>query len=152
MTDPDAPDPDFVDPLSPTLGFQLRRAALAFTAALETAVKPFGLRPSEASLLRLIAANPGVTQSAIARMLPARPANLVPLIARLEAIGALERTPGRGRAIGLSLSATGAALEARATAAVVAEEARIVGPIGEDERAAAMALLRRIARDACRPG
>lgn len=137
------------DPFETMLGFQLRRTSVAATAALAAELDPIGIRPSEASLLLLIGANPGVTQSEIARALRAQPANLVPLIERLTRANALDRAPARGRAVALSLSADGQALHARVREAFERHEARIARSLPAKRRAEMAAILRQICDDAC---
>ena len=139
----------FSDPFQTMLGFQLRRTSVAVMSALADELAPLGLNPSEASLIMLIGANPGCTQSAISRAQRAKPANLVPLINQLAAVGALERAPGRGRAIALSLSEKGRDLYARARQVFERHEARIGRNLPAENRVEMIALLRRICLDAC---
>ncbi len=141
----------FADPFAAMLGFQLRRTSVAVMSALAGELEPLGLNPSEASLIMLIGANPGCTQSAISRAQRAKPANLVPLINQLAAVGALERVPARGRAIALSLTAKGRDLHAKAQAVFARHEARIGRGLPVEKRAEVIALLRRICTDACCP-
>ena len=141
----------FSDPFQTMLGFQLRRTSVAVMSALAEDLAPLGLNPSEASLIMLIGANPGCTQSAISRAQRAKPANLVPLINQLAAVGALERVPGRGRAIALSLSAKGRDLHVRAKQVFERHEARIARNMPADAQAEMIASLRRICMDACCP-
>ncbi|WP_205691886.1 MarR family winged helix-turn-helix transcriptional regulator [Caulobacter soli] len=141
----------FADPFEAMLGFQLRRTSVAVMSALAGELAPLGLNPSEASLIMLIGANPGCTQSAISRAQRAKPANLVPLINQLAAVGALERVPGRGRAIALSLTSKGRDLYARAQAVFARQEARIGRGLPADKRVEMIAMLRQICTDACCP-
>ena len=46
-----------------------------------------GLRTSEATILQIVAENPGISQSALGRMLDIQRANMTPIAARLEARG-----------------------------------------------------------------
>jgi DNA-binding MarR family transcriptional regulator len=139
----------FSDPLQTMLGYQLRRASVAAMTALADELATLDLKPSEASLIMLVGANPGCTQSAIGRALPAKSANLVPLVNQLVAIGALERTPGRGRAVALSLSKAGRALHAKVTRAFERNERVLSRHLGEDARGSMLTALRQICRDAC---
>lgn len=139
----------FFDPLQTLLGFQLRRTSAALISALAEDLAPLGLKPSEATLIMLIAANPGCTQSEISRALRAKPANLVPLINALAAVGAIDRAAGRGRAIALSLSATGEALHAKVRKAFERNETVIARHVPDDRREEAIAILRQICADAC---
>ncbi|RJF91291.1 MarR family winged helix-turn-helix transcriptional regulator [Sphingomonas cavernae] len=137
------------DPLQAMLGFQLRRTSVAVMAALGDELDPLGINPSEASLLMLIGANEGCTQSDISRALRAKPANLVPLINKLAMAGALDRAPGKGRTIALSLSDRGRALHVEVRQAFARHEARITRNVPEDRRADIVDLLRQICLDAC---
>jgi DNA-binding MarR family transcriptional regulator len=139
----------FSDPLQTMLGYQLRRTSVALISALAEDLAPLGVKPSEATLIMLVAANPGCTQSEISRALRAKPANLVPLINALAAVGAIERTAGRGPAIKLSLSAKGEALHAKLRVAFERNEAVIARHIPDDRRDEMIAILRRICTDAC---
>lgn len=141
--------PDFTDPFAAMLGFQLRRASVAVMGALGDALAPLGLNPGEATLLLLIGANDGCTQSDIARALRAQPANLVPLIQKLALSGALDRTPGKGRAITLSLSPSGQALHGQVRQVFDRHEARIGGALSPDRRAELIDLLQNICLAAC---
>lgn len=151
MKNPAGDIESFSDPFQTMLGFQLRRTSVAVMSALADELDPLGLNPSEASLIMLIGANPGCTQSAISRAHRAKPANLVPLINQLAAVGALERVPGRGRAIALSLTAKGRDLHVRAKQVFERHEARIARNMPAGSQAEVIALLRRICMDACCP-
>ena len=142
----------FADPFQDMLSFQLRRTSVAVMSALASELDPLGLNPSEASLIMLIGANPGCTQSAISRALRAKPANLVPLINQLSALGALERVSGRGRAIALSLTEKGRDLHQKAKAVFERHEARITRGLPADRRVEMIVMLRQVCMDACCPG
>lgn len=142
----------FADPFQAMLGFQMRRTSVAVMSALAGDLDPLGLNPSQATLILLIGANPGCTQSAISRSLRAKPANLVPLINQLAAVGALDRAPGKGRIIALSLSEKGRDLHDKAKAVFERHEARIARGLPSDKRAEMIAMLRQVCQDACCPG
>ena len=142
----------FADPFQAMLGFQLRRTSVAAMSTLANELDPLGLNPSQASLIMLIGANPGCTQSAISRAQRAKPANLVPLINQLAAADVLERVPGQGRAIALSLTAKGRDLHDKAKAVFERHEARIGRGLSAEKRTEMIALLRQICSDACCPG
>jgi DNA-binding MarR family transcriptional regulator len=141
--------PPISDPLAEMLGYQLRRTSVAVMSALADALDPLGLNPGEASMLLLIGANQGVTQSEIGRAMRAQPANLQPLVHKLLQAGILERAPGKGRMMALSLSPDGRALHARVAAAFARHEARIARNLPADRRAEIIELLRVICFDAC---
>jgi DNA-binding MarR family transcriptional regulator len=148
---PEQHKPQISDPLAEMLGYQLRRTSVAAMTALAEQLDPLGLNPSEASMLLLIGANEGITQSDLGRALRAQPANLQPLVHKLWQAGALERVPGRGRMIALSLSTAGRALHAEASRVFARHEARITRNVPAEQRAEMIALLRRICHDACCP-
>ena len=95
------------DPLAGKLFHELRRASGALANLMAQQFGDFNLKPSEATMLITIGANPNCTQSDIARTHRVKQANLVPLIAKLERDGLILRTPGKGRIIGLALSSHG---------------------------------------------
>lgn len=103
------------DPLIDLPGYSLRRAASAMMAEFVARLAPLGLRLSDMSALLLIAANPGITASQLGRMLDIKRANMVPLIARLEAARLVLRRPLDGKSHALQLTETGDArlIEAR---------------------------------------
>ncbi len=138
-----------VTPPNDMLGYELRRASVAVATALANEVEPLGLKVSEATLLSIIGANPGCTQSEVGRALGAQPANLVPLVSRLVASGWIERGPTEGRAVALSLTESGALLLAQVNAAFARHEARITRRLPEFMRAKTISALRQICRDAC---
>lgn len=141
--------PDLTDPFADMLGFHLRRTSVAVMSALSDQLQPLGVNPGEATLLLWIGANEGRTQSDVGRALRAQPANLVPLINKLSLLGAIDRTPGKGRAITLSLSPQGRDLHAGVKQAFARHEARIGRALPAGRRAELVVLLRQICLDAC---
>ena len=143
--------PDFVDPLETMLGFQLRRTSVAVMNTLTEHLAPLGILTSEASLLMMIGANPGCTQSDISRVLRAKPANMVPLVNKLVQAGSIEREQGKGRAIALSLTNTGQQLYLDVKAVFARQEVSISRNLSPELRDALIPALLRICRDACCP-
>lgn len=137
------------DPLSGTLCHELRKASAAVMAVMTREFARHGLKPSEASLLRFVGANPGCTQSAIARAFRARPANLVPLIARLERDALVERRPAAGRAIALAPTRAGQDLLREVEASHERLEARIGAALDADRKALVIEALRLMGNAAC---
>jgi DNA-binding MarR family transcriptional regulator len=137
------------DPLSGSLCHELRKASVMVMAAMTGEFGQWNLKPSEANLLRFVGANPGCTQSDIARSLRSNPANLVPLIARLERDGLLERAPGDGRAIALSVSAEGGAVLTAVNAGFARLEERLGSGLTAEQRALVVEALRAICKAAC---
>jgi DNA-binding MarR family transcriptional regulator len=121
------------DPLPNFPGYALRRAANATAAELAGRLGELGLRQSDVSVLMLIAANPGVTASAIGRQLGIERANMVPLLKRLE--GLIDRAPIDGKSQGLALTEDGETLLGEARAVVEAFEAELLARVPEEHRA-----------------
>ncbi len=112
------------DPLDSLLGYQLRRASTVMMADLASNLAEIALRPTEASILLLIDANPACTQSDIGRSLGIQRANMVPLMANLMKRGLVDRSPVDGRSQALSISETGAALVVEARVRMERHESR----------------------------
>ncbi len=135
------------DPFDQLLGYHLRRASVRTMADLAEALAPYDLRPTEASVLFVIAGQPGITQSQIGRALAVKRANMVPIIAMLESRGVLDREPVDGRSQGLVLTPAGQALHERAIAAVRDHEERMFGALDPATRDILGAAMRAVWRD-----
>lgn len=123
------------DPLLKFPGYVLRRASSAMMADFAARLEPLGLKTVEATMLQIIRDNPGISQSALGRMLDIQRANMTPMAARLEARGLVRRTPSDGRSLGLELTESGADLAARARDVVETFEAELTARIPEEHRA-----------------
>jgi len=131
-----------VDPLREYPGYALRRVSAALMAALAKDLAKWDLRPSEASVLLVIEANPSITQSEIGRLLDIAGANMAPLIARLSSRELLERRAVDGRSQSLKLTASGRTLTLAARKAMRAQEERTLAKIPAEHRASFMEALR----------
>lgn len=123
------------DPLRHYPGYVLRRASSATMAEFARRMDAIELRTVEATILQIVADNPGISQSAIGRMLDIQRANMTPIAARLEARGLVERLPSDGRSLGLKLTDAGRAKSDQARAAIDSFEAEVVARIPEAHRA-----------------
>jgi DNA-binding MarR family transcriptional regulator len=123
------------------LGYQLRRASSAVMSDFAQALAPLELRPSDASVLLLIASNPRATQSEIGRVLGIKRANMAPLVAALEKRELVERAPVDGRSQGLTLTAAGAEVAAVVRSVVEANDAKFFGRLSPAQREQLAALL-----------
>jgi DNA-binding MarR family transcriptional regulator len=130
------------DPLSELPGYALRRASAAMLQDLGRRMVPLGLTPTEASIMILVEANSGITQSDIGRALGIKRANMTPMTARLEERKLIARQPVDGRSHGIVLTPDGQAVLAQAWIAVRAHEAHLLSLVGEGERAALQNALR----------
>jgi DNA-binding MarR family transcriptional regulator len=103
------------DPLKRFPGYVLRRASNAAMAEIARSVAPLGLRPVEASLLVVVDAQPGSSQSDVGRVLGIKRANMTPLVAGLErrALVRRQKVDGRSRALVLTPKGAAAAQKAR---------------------------------------
>jgi DNA-binding MarR family transcriptional regulator len=128
-----------VNPLDSVLGYWLRMASNAMMMSLARDLAEIGLSVVEASVLLVVGANPGITQSEIGRLLDIHRANMVPLAAKLaEARLTVART-GAGRAKALTLSARGEKIASAARRIVARSEGAFAVGLGPDRR---MQLLR----------
>jgi DNA-binding MarR family transcriptional regulator len=130
-----------VDPLRDLPGYALRRASSAAMQKLARALTPLDLRPSDASVLLVIEANPNITQSEIGRMLDIAGANMAPLVSRLEKRELVERQPVDGRSHGLELTAAGRVLCVRAKKLMKSNEDDLLAKIPPAQRAAFVSIL-----------
>ena len=132
------------NPLEMRVGYQLRRASVAMMADLSKALEPLGLRTVEASILILIGANGGITQTALGRSLDIQRANMVPLTAGLMARGLVEREAADGRSHALRLTGKGRLLAARIDRIMRQHEQRCTRDWTAAQRKAVIALMRTI--------
>jgi DNA-binding MarR family transcriptional regulator len=122
------------DVLANVPGYALRRASTAMLLEFSALLQPLGLRPTEASILVLITANPKITQSALGQAIGVQRANMTPLIARLEECGYLARIEVDGRSFGLDLTPPGAQISVQAQEAIATHQQRIFERIPELHR------------------
>jgi DNA-binding MarR family transcriptional regulator len=120
------------DPLLSLTGYVLRRASLASQAKLGQRLAPLELRPYEATLLLLVEAFPGVTQSEAGRLLDIQRANMVPVVARLAARGLIQRKPVDGRSQGLWVTRSGQSLMKKVQRIVATDEAALMRRVPEE--------------------
>ena len=119
------------DPLVGLAGYLLRRASAAAVAELNQRLSGLGLRHADVAMLMLVGASAGITQSAAGRVLDIQRANMVPFVARLEALGLLERRQMDRRSQALDLTRRGRMLLARARRVVSAHETALLKRVPE---------------------
>ena len=115
-------------------------------AGLAKRLDALGLRPTEATVLNAIDANPSSTQSDIGRLLTIARANMAPLVSRLEARDLIERKAVNGRSHGLILTARGRALALKVKKTVDDFEQVLLERIPASHREAFVRGLRSLAR------
>ncbi|MFZ2998611.1 MarR family winged helix-turn-helix transcriptional regulator [Sphingobium sp.] len=119
-----APTGPLTDPIASRLGYLLRRASSVMMGNLGASLAQMGLRPVEATILIVVAANPDCSQSDIGRMLGIKRANMVPLIAGLIGKDYVRKARVDGRSQALSLTDAGQAICHQADAVMTAHEER----------------------------
>jgi DNA-binding MarR family transcriptional regulator len=130
------------------IGFALRLAQLAvFKDVIET-LSPFGLRPSDFSALRVIAANPGLKQQDIGRELGIKGPNLVGMVEELRKKKLIVRktVPGDRRSYALTLTPAGRELLEQAEDAHRGHQARIREAMGDNDPIQFLACLHSLTR------
>ncbi|HEV2675254.1 MAG TPA: MarR family transcriptional regulator [Aliidongia sp.] len=137
------PVPGVLDGL---LGYRLRRAQVAVFADFAQTMAGYELTPGQFGTLALIAANPGLSQTALGTALGIDRSSVVPLIDKLERRRLVERAPHARdrRSHALRLTDEGAALFETARAAVARHEAHIFASLAPAERETLARLLDRV--------
>src|SRR5688572_24806313 len=95
--------------LAPLAGYHLRRASGAFAADFTAAMDGSGLRQVPFAVLSVVAANPGINQGTVGRILGIKRANMVALINELVDKGLIDRAVDANdrRAFSLVLTSSG---------------------------------------------
>ena len=122
------------NPFADYPGYLLRHASNANLNAIYDRLRPLDLRLAEASVLLLIQANPGVTQSEACQTLGIARANMAPLVNRLESKDLVSRTPVDGRSYGLTVSPQGKEVAKRADAELKAQEKELLDAVPKELR------------------
>jgi DNA-binding MarR family transcriptional regulator len=143
----DAPSGDGLDhgALPELLGYQLRLAQLAVFRDFGATAGDLGVSPGRFGMLVLIEANPGVTQSRLARAVGLDRSTMVAVLDQLEERGFVERRQGEDRRTnGLWLTKEGRVLLAKMKRRVIAHEDRIAARLTAAERRTLLGLLARL--------
>lgn len=127
-------------------GYNMKRAYMRFSADFIQALAGFDLRQRTFSVLSLVAGNPEIRQSDIARELGIERSGTVVIVDELEGRGLIRRADVAGdkRAHALSATPKGIALYRRAMDAIAAHEDRLMTGFSAGERTLLNRLLRRI--------
>ncbi len=128
-------------------GFLLAQVGAHGAARFAERLTPLGLTPPQAGILRVISADPGRSQNAVAEQLGLHPSRLVALIDDLERAGIIERRRSAHdrRHSALHLTEQAPRLLARLARASAQHEADLCTALNADERIQLAELLRRIA-------
>jgi DNA-binding MarR family transcriptional regulator len=136
------------DPLQPgalpgLLGYRLRLAQQAVFRDFASSVGE--VSPGRVGLLLLVEANPGVTQSRLARAVHLDRSTMVGVIHTLEGRGLIERRRGEDRRTnGLWLTRAGRSMIARLKERIELHERRVAARLSSAERAQLIALLEKL--------
>lgn len=130
--------------LDTSVGYALKRAAVALRSAMEAALRPLSLTVSQYSCLELLGANPGMSGSDLARGTFVTRQSMHTLLRDLEDRGLLTRRAAapHGRALPTELTPAGRdALEAASTAVAAVEQTMVapLSPTALDDLRAALA-------------
>lgn len=136
-------------PLADWIGFQLRMAQTASFQAFAREARGIDLRPGRFALLTLVAANPGIGQTALSRANGRDKSTLTPMLDDLVRGGLLrrDRASADRRAYCLYLTKKGETTLAKLTACARRHEAHLDRLIGVRDRARFSRILQRIAAE-----
>ena len=111
------------------------------------ALEPLGLRPPHFGVLRLIDADPGLTQQELAARTLIDPSSMVAVLDELEELGYAERRPDAAdrRKHAIHLTADGERMLERAQAAAIETAKEILAPLDAGEVRELRRLLRKLA-------
>ncbi|BCH26547.1 transcriptional regulator [Mesorhizobium sp. L-8-10] len=125
-----------LDPLPSFVGYMLRRAQLMVFEDFIGTMAAVGLRPASFSVLCVVNANPGLTQTAVSEALGLQRTNLVPIIDTLEKRGLARREPALNdrRSHALFLTDAGERLLAEAMGLQAEHESRVLARLQPKER------------------
>jgi DNA-binding MarR family transcriptional regulator len=132
--------------LASSVGYHLKRAYLRLHDDFIVTLADLQLRPQVFSALSLIADNPGIIQSALARALAIERSNIVLIIDDLVSRGWVTRNavPHDRRVYALHATAAGEECCRLAVARVVQHEERMLSALSARERAALLRALHRV--------
>ncbi|HWK63979.1 MAG TPA: MarR family winged helix-turn-helix transcriptional regulator [Rhizobiaceae bacterium] len=150
QTGSDASSPQVdLSPLPSFVGYMLRRAQLVVFEDFIGAMAAVGLRPASFSVLCVIRANPGSTQTSVSEALGLQRTNLVAIIDALEKRGLARREPAPNdrRSHALFLTEAGERLLADAMEIQAEHEARVLARLRPREREQLLGLLQRMLGD-----
>jgi DNA-binding MarR family transcriptional regulator len=134
-------------PHGPGSAFLLTQLGSYAATRFAERIADLDLTPPQTGLLRAVAAGPGQSQQALARLLGTPPSRLVALLDGLDERGLVERrrNPDDRRLHAVHLTDTGTALLARIGEVARAHDDAVCGPLDPDDRALLRTLLSRLA-------
>jgi DNA-binding MarR family transcriptional regulator len=140
-------DGDGID-LETSIGYLVKETSSALRAAMEAVLRPLGMTVTHYSCLELLAQRPGLSNSELARGAFVTRQSMNVLLRTLERDGSVVRPAEApvGKVLPTRLTPLGRSRLAAATAAVRSVEVRMLAGLSADDRAAALRILRTMAR------
>src|SRR6185295_4250750 len=134
--------------LNEHLGYFIRRLQVWVFQDFIRTLAPVDIRPAQYSVLVVIAANPGLSQSDLADRLGIERARLVRVLDKLERRGLTQRlaSPTDRRSHALRLTREGQKLLNRATLLAATHEAKLIEKLGPEQRKSMLELLKHFDR------
>ncbi|MVW78064.1 MarR family transcriptional regulator [Bordetella sp. 02P26C-1] len=132
--------------LDSLVGYAIRRAQILIYEDFLAALEPWDITPQRFSALTLVAKNPDLKLTDLARILGIARSGAVQLVNQLEAMGYVTRSEVKEdkRAYALTMTAAGRRAHASITQAVRAHDDRISASLSTAEREQLFALLARL--------
>ncbi len=115
---------EIINPLQDLAGYNLRRASNIIILPLEESLRDINISIVSATLLILIEANPGVTQSQLGREVAIKSSNMTPLVLDLLGRELIERERNDGRSYGLFIAGKGKTKLKKVWRCILESEAR----------------------------
>ena len=130
--------------LETSLGYLLKEASSALRAAMEEALRPFGMNVTHYSCLELLAQRPGMSNSELARGAFVTRQSMNVLLQALERAGEVTRSAEAavGKVLPARLTPLGRQQLEQATVAVRSVEVRMLTGLSQTEQARAFQILR----------
>jgi DNA-binding MarR family transcriptional regulator len=124
-------------------GYVVRRAQVWIFQDFKRALKDLDVTPAQFSVMKIVAANPGIAQARVAEALGIERARLVQMLDRLEMPGFIARTRSSTdrRSHALQLTAEGGRLLARLEERIAAHERNVVERLGAKGKSELLRLL-----------
>ena len=128
-------------------GFLISQLGSLASARFGELIKPTGLTPATAGVLRILAREPGLSQRALATRLGSAPSRVVVLVDSLEQAGLVSRSrdPEDRRHHRLDVTDAGRQVLGTLRGAAETQNADLLAPLAPDERKAFAALVAKLA-------
>ena len=133
------------DVLDELLGYALRRAQVGMFLAFHAATRGLDITPPRFTALVIVAANPGIGQSALGQVLGIARSGAMMLTDWMEGRGLVERRRNDGRSWGVHLTPRGEKLLAAMKRRVAAEDRKRAAVLSAAERRELLRLLEKLA-------